>query len=141
MIRFPVTRAIGVDVTSISRFKKLLEKNNDFVERLSLRLLHPKYELNKFVTLRKNHESDQLLLFLAGTWASKEALYKSLDISDQRSFEFKHWYRSYDENGKPLIQSDIHTTDEFLLSLSHDQDTVVANVIRQQYITIPDITK
>ncbi|KAK6205532.1 4'-phosphopantetheinyl transferase superfamily [Scheffersomyces amazonensis] len=139
MVRIPITRGIGVDITSITRFKKLLSKDHEFVKRLSLRILHPQYELKKFEELQEITNTNQGLIFFAGTWASKEALYKSLSIEGQKKFRFKDWYRKYDENGKPSIHNDqYHEDHEFLLTVSHDEDVLVANVVRQEYVTIGD---
>ncbi|WEJ94186.1 mitochondrial holo-[acyl-carrier-protein] synthase [Yamadazyma tenuis] len=79
-----------------------------------------------------NHSKS--MSFLAGSWAIKEAIYKTLDSQDQKSFTFKEWFRIYDERGKPVVCSDTYSknNEEFLLSISHEDDVLIASVIRQQ---------
>lgn len=135
-----VVLGIGVDLLKTSRFQQLLLKhekqvNSDFAKRLSQRILHPKRELPSFEEAAEANDLRRCILILSGSWAAKEAVFKSLDVEDQSEFQFKDWYRFYNGRGKPYIQNDDYQLknpdEEFLLSISHDVDLLVAYVTRQ----------
>lgn len=115
---------IGVDVVRVSRILRLLEntKKGRFIQRV----LHPS-EVKNF----HNHDNETVARYVAGCWAAKEAVFKTLDPKDQKKFQFKRWYR-YSEAGRPYIGFDEKMADEFLLSISHDGDILVATVLRQK---------
>lgn len=132
---------IGVDILKTSRFHRLLTKQlsdgSQFVSRLSARVLHPVHELPKFEEHWKNNNIEKCIALIAGSWSAKEAVYKTLDSEVQQVFQFKHWYRFYNDRGKPFVGSDDYRGDEeFLISVSHDDGVMVANVIRQRIIDI-----
>ncbi|EMG49578.1 acpS Holo-[acyl-carrier-protein] synthase [Candida maltosa Xu316] len=124
---------IGVDIIKSSRFERLLtSKSTTFASRLSKRILHPVHELPKFESMNAQRQ----VQYLTGSWASKEAVFKTLDIELQKKFIFNEWYRSHDSNGKPFIKCDEYplANEEFLLSISHDDSLVIATVLRQKLI-------
>ncbi|CAH2354053.1 putative holo-[acyl-carrier-protein] synthase [[Candida] railenensis] len=127
---------IGVDIVKISRFNSLLAKDGGKngktgTSRFIRRVLHPK-ELMEFEELRQNDSIEPRVRYVAGSWAAKEAIFKTLDPKDQKIFQFKDWYRYKDSFGKPHIwNDDYNEREQFLLSISHDGDTLIANVLRQ----------
>jgi len=140
MTRCPPTTAkkvglvvgIGIDVIKASRFEKLLKaKTSSFAERLCKRILHPTKELPRFHKMN----TDRQVQFLTGSWAAKEALFKTLQQDEQNEFNFNEWYRFNDETGKPFIWNDKYdpNCEEFHLSISHDDSLVVATVLRQRF--------
>jgi holo-[acyl-carrier protein] synthase len=131
--RFGMTVGLGVDLVNTTRFQNILTKNNNYVDRFVTRILHPN-ERSRFYEQKRPEQSINLL---AGSWAAKEALFKTLDTKHQKVFRFNQWYRGYKE-GKPTITSDEYNEDEeFLLSVSHDGDMLVASVIRIAYMSSP----
>ncbi|CAT04810.1 Holo-[acyl-carrier protein]synthase [Mesomycoplasma conjunctivae] len=103
---------IGIDITSIARFKK---NYNVFADKI----LH-KNEQEKFAQLQ---DDDLRAKFLATRWAIKEALYK---VDNQ----FSHFnlvniqkkglkYILIDEQGEPNLHFDISTSSEsdFLIAI------------------------
>ncbi|CAI5757286.1 unnamed protein product [Candida verbasci] len=127
-MKLSYTIGIGIDIINITRFERLLEKGGTFTNRLSKRILHPN-ELLKFNKLNGKRKIE----FITGSWASKEALFKTLDIEDQKQFNFNQWYRSYNNHGKPFIWNDAYfKNEEFHLSLSHDSSFIIATVLRQK---------
>lgn len=125
-VAFPrrVNKEAGHIEMHILRFSRLLAKGKPFSDRLCQRILHPR-ELAKFRDLR----SEAAARYLAGSWAAKEAVFKTLDESDQKTFEFNKWYK-YSVGKKPSIGTD-GAKDVFLLSVSHDNDMLIATVLRQ----------
>lgn len=122
---------IGIDVMKASRFEKLLRaKTSSFAERLCKRILHPTHELPRF----KEMNAERQVQFLTGSWAAKEALFKTLQQSEQNEFNFNEWYRCNDATGKPFIWNDKYDANnvEFHLSISHDDSLVIATVLRQK---------
>lgn len=118
---------LGVDIIRILRFSRLLQKDKVFVDRLCSRILHNS-EYEGFHKL----ESLSASRYLAGSWAAKEALFKTLDEHDQKNFQFCQWFRHY-QGKKPFILKDGYRSDEqFHLSISHDGDVLVATVLRQR---------
>lgn len=132
-----VTIGLGVDIIRTGRFRRLLlEKNGNFVNKLAQRVLHKDHEYPTFIQLHKT-DINRCVNYISGSWAAKEALFKTLDLKDQTSFKFNQWYRHYDTNGKPHINHDsYHQNEKFLLSISHDDDILIANVLRQKYIEL-----
>lgn len=134
-----VVIGLGVDIIQISRFAKLLTKsggiNSKFTDRFVSRILHPLKELPEFERLRKEASIDPCIRYISGSWAAKEALFKTLDAKDQKSFQFKDWYRYKSiSSSKPFVGSETYLREgeEFLLSISHDGGFLIANVLRQR---------
>ncbi|WBP83800.1 holo-ACP synthase [Mycoplasmopsis edwardii] len=99
----------GVDLTTISRFKN---KTSKFAQRI----LSPS-ELIKYEQINNN---DQKALFLARAWAIKEAIFKC----DNQFFDFTKI---------ELIKKDERWTFlDFKISISHENDLLIAFVIREQ---------
>lgn len=134
MVKVGITLGIGVDIVKRSRFKRLLSKNPAFSVRLTQRILHPIHEAHRF----KNMNNERQVQYIAGSWAAKEAVFKTLTPNEQEQFNFNDWYRYHDNNGKPFIWNDNFKVenDEFHLSVSHDEDYIVATVLRQRLFDI-----
>lgn len=99
---------IGVDIACISRFKKVDE-----------------HFINRVLTAEESKVYDDLptekkILFLAGRWASKEAIFKALNNPNYLNYSILN-----DNNGRPYVLN--HP--EINISLSHDGDYVVSFVI------------
>lgn len=124
-------RGIGVDLVQISRFRAILGKHgmdSTYSRRFVRRVLHPK-ELSRFAALAVEL-LDHSVRYVAGSWAAKEAVFKTLDPPEQARFQFKDWYRTSNAR-KPGIERDPSSHDQFLLSISHDGGMLVATVLRQ----------
>lgn len=115
---------LGVDLVHILRFSRLLSKGEPFTKKLYERILHPR-ELAQLKLL----DEKSTTRFIAGSWAAKEAVFKTLEEKEQATFQFKQWYR-YKEGKRPAIGSET-SNDSFLLSISHDNDMLIATVLRQ----------
>lgn len=117
---------IGIDIVRISRIARLLAENKSKA-RFLRRVLHPS-ELEVFSNLGQEKGAQ----YVAGSWAAKEAAYKTLDTDDQMMFQFKDWYK-YSRERRPFIGRDgLNPKEEFHLSISHDGDILVATVLRQR---------
>ena len=124
----------GVDIVRIARFQRLVGKNpsDAYVKRLTRRIMHEVHEAPHFEALRAAGRFEKRVVYLAGTWAIKEAIYKSIDDADQKKFQFNRWYRVYGSRGQPIVGSDVFDKNQqFLVSVSHDGGTLIASVIRQ----------
>lgn len=132
MVRLTNTLGIGIDIVKTQRFRTILEKDSRYIERFAHRVLHPDEELPLF---NKTVDIEQRTRILAGSWAIKEAVYKTLDPSDQRNFQFKEWYRYYNDRGRPFVTGNsAPKNEEFLISISHELDVLVATVLRQEIV-------
>ncbi|WPK24875.1 hypothetical protein PUMCH_002172 [Australozyma saopauloensis] len=127
-MKIPITRAIGVDLIRVDRIAALLAKPSG--TRFLQRVLHPSER-----SAASKLNAQNCATYVAGCWATKEAIFKSLPAVEQHSFQFNRWYRFLD-NGRPIIGSEVPHSDEFLLSISHDDGILVATVLRQEYIDI-----
>lgn len=123
-MKVPVVVGLGVDVTRILRFARLLKRPD--AARFVRRVLHPA-ECHHLAQINKSHHPR----YVAGCWAAKEALFKTLEPENQKVFAFRDWHRRT-EDGKPEIVGD--HPDQFLLSISHDDDMLVATVLRQKML-------
>lgn len=121
-----MVKGIGVDLVKVARITRILEGPRK--DRFLRRVLHE----NEAATVRKMGDFRKMLEFVAGSWAAKEAVYKSLDSQQQRQFQFHQWYR-YLEGGKPQIAHELTKgNNQFLLSISHDDGHLVAMVLRME---------
>lgn len=132
----------GVDVVKITRFERMIARHGDvlskFVRRLGCRILNGVHEMPRFNQLVAQKDTVNLCRYLAGNWAMKEAIYKSLDSQDQQTFQFQNWYKTYDERGKPQVGADGYRNkdEKFTISISHDEEVLIASVIRQGVYTL-----
>ncbi|MGZ9755657.1 4'-phosphopantetheinyl transferase superfamily protein [Mycoplasma sp. 394] len=96
---------IGVDITHISRF---VNKSNSFIDRLL-----SADELVKFDKLKQKQKQ----LFLARSWAIKEAIFKA----DNQYYKFKE-IDIKKINNRWIFK-------DFIITISHEKDILVAFVI------------
>lgn len=119
-----MVKAIGVDIVKVLRIAKILQSSRK--DRFLRRVLHEEERL----LLGQLPSFKKLLEYIAGSWAAKEAVFKTLDTVDQKQFQFKDWCR-YKKDGKPYIRRDPpDMRSEFLLLISHDEDHLIAMVLR-----------
>lgn len=129
---------IGTDIHQLSRFLSILQRNGPLstykTKRFSEKILNPKYELPKFEEFRLSNNLEQCAQILSVSWCIKEAIYKTLDDTDQNTFIMNQWYKSNDERGRPIIGCENYNkpNEEFLCSISHDGDLVSSFILRQQ---------
>lgn len=116
---------IGIDLIKILRISRILTLKGDRAGRFCRRVLHQK-ELDVLRSLSPSASAT----YVAGSWAAKEALFKTIDPVDQKNFQFNQWYRT-SVHQKPAIFFDGVRNDQFLLSILHDGDHLVATVLRQ----------
>lgn len=126
---------IGTDLLRTSRIAGIVTGSSKRLDRFVTRVLH-KVEIERFHKINAEDVSSKTR-FLASSWSSKEALYKSLDEERQRQFEMKHWYRASsggkDQKGhrhEILSDSLKYPNEKFWLSISHDGDYTSAFVVR-----------
>lgn len=121
----------GVDIVRIDRFLRLLAKRLSpaYVKRLTRRIMHEVHELPRFEALQAAGHHDKSVVYLAGCWALKEAVYKSILVEHQKTFQFSQWYRTYGSRGQPVVGSDADVKGQFMASISHDGGILMASVI------------
>lgn len=128
---------IGADIVKLARFKRIVLRNglkSMQTETFAMKILHPEQELPLFKECVAKDQLDRTIRLLAGSWAMKEAVFKCLDDKVQQSQKFKHWYKYNADNGRPMVGGlyvQNNPKEEFLLSISHDDDTLIASVLRQ----------
>ncbi|AOW01776.1 4'-phosphopantetheinyl transferase superfamily, partial [Yarrowia lipolytica] len=119
--------SIGVDILRTARIGHILAGKTR--ERFVRKILHP----SEITRMTKYPDHVQ---FVASTFSTKEALFKTLDRQDQKLFEFKEWCRGVDEvTGRRLISNPgyrLMDHEEFVVSVSHDGDYTIANVLRKK---------
>ncbi|KAG5360508.1 hypothetical protein CJU89_3581 [Yarrowia sp. B02] len=118
--------SIGVDILRTARIGRILAgKTRD---RFVRKILHPS-EISRMSSYPDHVQ------FVASTFSAKEALFKTLDRQDQKLFEFKEWQRGVDEvTGRRLLSNPdyrLMSSEEFVVSVSHDGDYTIANVLRK----------
>lgn len=115
---------IGTDVVLTKRFGEIFRKNPQRLARMCQRILHRDEQPERYVA------SAQVVQKIASAWAAKEALYKSLDRSEQPNCIFNRW-KKVRNNGRYEMVSDDPRPDQVLVSISHDGDYTIAMVVRQ----------
>lgn len=127
--------AVGTDLHSMLRFRGILERGglNGFKsKRFGQRVLHPEHELPMFQKAVERADLEACNRILSVSWCVKEAIYKTLDPADQKTFQMARWYKVNDENGRPLVGVEGYArNEEFLCSITHDAHLVSAFVLRQ----------
>lgn len=121
-------KGIGIDVVDISRIERLAERyKNQF--------------LKKVFTLSEIEYCEKMArpaVHYAGRWAAKEAFYKALPLSCQKSSTWKSIEIKVIERGKPVITICSERLQELLkgeaiaichVSISHEKKYCMACVI------------
>jgi len=128
---------VGTDIVKLGRIRKIILKDglqSKHTNTFAKKILNTEHELPLFNKQVDADNLEQTLRILAGSWAVKEAVFKCLDDKDQRCQLFKDWYKYNTSNGRPMIGGEYlknNPNEEFLLSISHDDDTLIATVLRQ----------
>lgn len=117
-------KGIGTDITSVSRIKKIMDKNRELFLN---KILSP---AEQEIIPEKGSEH-----FIAGRFAAKEAIVKALGYS----FNFSQVTILNDRNGKPfianpanLLQDNRETT--LHISISHEKKYATAVAILEKNI-------
>ncbi|SCV05803.1 LANO_0H15522g1_1 [Lachancea nothofagi CBS 11611] len=144
---------IGTDLVHLPRFTKIVGKctpilENKRMDRLLGKFMHT-VELCRLKEMLKDGDGVQnMTRYIAGVWATKEAVYKSLasqnlasTMPPARIIYTKLCYKINDTDGSPKVMIDknfataypefmrcLIADTEFLISLSHDQDYLVSYV-------------
>ncbi|MBQ0163561.1 MAG: holo-ACP synthase [Treponema sp.] len=123
---------IGVDLVEVSRFRKWIEEEN-----LILRYFNEKEMSDKDVSDLTERQISAMSQHYAVRFAAKEAFSKALGTG-LSGFDLRDVYVLKEESGKPYIalgKSAKKVFDEkcpggkIFLSLSHEKDYAIANVI------------
>ncbi|SCU82665.1 LADA_0C07140g1_1 [Lachancea dasiensis] len=148
-----VVLGIGTDVVYLPRFKNLISKygsseDGKRLHRLLGKFMHNR-ELSEFQELVNGGKYGlPLVHYIAGIWATKEAVYKALAsrqvacaMPPAQTIYTKLLYKTNDAKGVPRIEIDHSLTvqypkfiqdsilnTKFLVSLSHDEDYLVSYV-------------
>ncbi|CAG98308.1 holo-[acyl-carrier-protein] synthase [Kluyveromyces lactis] len=136
----------ATDIVFLPRVEKLLQRNSSSrLHRILKKFMHP-YEIKQFETLVNSGSSlKHKSIYIAGVWASKESLFKTLPHSSDRPSAIdiytKLAFKSNDPDGKPNLNLDqkrfstgehnitywneyLHST-RYEISISHDQDYLI----------------
>lgn len=111
-------KGIGIDIVEIERIEKIAMRQPRFVERILTVA-----ERNIYETLSKRRQ----LEFLAGRFATKEAVAKAVGTGITHSISWQDIEVLNDERGKPIVNAPIDST--IHLSISHSKEYAVAQVI------------
>jgi holo-[acyl-carrier protein] synthase len=120
---------LGLDLVHVPRFRSLLAR---YEHRFLRRAFHPT-EVQEF---RRLATEERRLQYVASRWAVKEAAFKALSAADVR-VQFPDVRLAKDGRGRPSLElegtarlaSDALGADRALVSLSHDADYAVAEVL------------
>ncbi|AQW21727.1 holo-ACP synthase [Lentilactobacillus curieae] len=113
---------IGIDITEISRVKKALDKNPNFLQRT----LTPE-EIEALPQLSEKRK----LEFLAGRFSAKEAYSKAMGSGLGSTVSFQDLTILNNELGKPILKQ--HPFDGAAhLSISHTDTLVMTEVILEK---------
>lgn len=124
---------IGHDLAHVPRFLNLLTTRQPArIARLAQRILHPEHELARF---KAASTPAAAALYLATTWACKEAVFKALAPNEQPNCRFNEWYKGREQHGGPLLVPPVgyqerNGTEKIMVSVSHDGEYVSAFVVR-----------
>ncbi|SCU95582.1 LAME_0F12662g1_1 [Lachancea meyersii CBS 8951] len=146
---------IGTDIVYLPRFAKLVSDDASARKartnnRILGKFMHAT-ELSKLQCMRQNNRPDTALVqYVAGVWATKEAVYKCfasssntsiIELPPAKTIYTRFCYKTNDSKGIPKLVFDqelagvypefvkayIDNT-KFLLSISHDADYLVSYV-------------
>lgn len=125
---------IGTDICATKRIKEIMEKK--YAHRFIARILTDK-ELNVFQALSDNRKVE----FLAGRFATKEAISKALGTGIGEKFSFLDVSITSESTGKPKCEFENSCLSRLSLnkehfschiSISHEKEHVVAFVVIEQ---------
>lgn len=119
-------KGIGVDVVEVSRIKKLIEKNNKFIEKI--------FNQKEISYCEERRDKE---VHYAARFAAKEAFFKAAGSKWREGIKWKNISVENDESGKPEIVLKGETLEFFEkigytrihLSISHSAGIAVSFVI------------
>ncbi|MDI2586041.1 holo-ACP synthase [Psychrobacillus sp. NEAU-3TGS] len=112
---------IGLDITELSRIKKMKEKTSKFEARILT---------NSEIAQMQNLSASRQLEYLAGRFAAKEAFSKALGTGIGRECSFHDIEILKENNGKPSLYFKGNQVNGFV-SITHTKEYVAAQVILQ----------
>jgi holo-[acyl-carrier protein] synthase len=112
---------IGIDITSINRIEKLINRFGD-------------KGLQKFLSFKEIELSKQKPSTIAGFWATKESFSKALGTGIGKKLNFHHININKLSSGKPYIEITPYLKDTFNIknidiSITHDAGFAISAVI------------
>lgn len=142
-------RSVGTDIVHVPRIDKILRNNSETrLQRILRKFMHPK-ELQRFRELQKTQPLKAQSLYVAGVWATKESLLKSLPSSQDKPPAIHIYtrlaYKYNDITGRPILKLDKNSfitsstkdywdqhlkSSQYIISLSHDQDYLVCFLVQ-----------
>ena len=112
---------IGLDITELSRIKKVKEKTSKFEARILT---------NKELAIMSKLSTSRQLEFLAGRFAAKEAFSKALGTGIGKECSFHDIEILKETNGKPTLYFKGNLVNG-LVSITHTKEYAAAQVILQ----------
>ncbi|BAL80690.1 holo-ACP synthase [Caldisericum exile] len=107
-----MVKGVGIDIVSVKRIEKIL---NTYGYRFIKRILSDS-------ELKELEKKGNTAEFLAGRFAVKEAITKTLD----KATPFNQIEIIYNENSKPMVRN----FPDIFISISHEKDFAIAVAIR-----------
>jgi holo-[acyl-carrier protein] synthase len=116
----------GVDIVDLRRFQHMTEER---INRLSLKILTSR-ESEDYETL----SSSEKCMYLAKTWASKEAVSKAFGTGIRGSVTWKNIQVIKNNQGQPRVNFINGLTCSLIchLSISHDKNYLIASTILEE---------
>lgn len=112
---------IGLDITELTRIKKIKEKTTKFEERILT---------NKEIAQMQQLSTSRQIEFLAGRFAAKEAFSKALGTGIGKECGFHDIEILKENNGKPSLYFKGNQVNGFV-SITHTKEYAAAQVILQ----------
>ena len=110
---------IGIDTVYLPRFADKVE-NQVFIEKI---LGHNELEIFYAIT-----DPSKKIEFLASRFSVKEAVFKALS-EEEYSLTYHNVQVLYKDSKKPFIQTSFEMKGTLLVSISHDGDYVITQVV------------
>lgn len=108
---------IGIDIINIDRFAKLAKEDFSHWDKV---FTQAEWEYS--------YNSPDPARSLAGIFSAKEAVMKA--VGGELTGRFARIQINHEESGRPIIKIDDKKQDNIHVSISHDQNTVVAVAIQ-----------
>ncbi|MED4906348.1 holo-ACP synthase [Parageobacillus thermoglucosidasius] len=111
---------IGIDIVELKRIEQLIAKNEKFIDRILTE--NEKVIFSQLPPKRK-------VEFAAGRFAAKEAYAKAVGTGIGKNVSFHDIQIMHDDQGKPIVVSDMEENCRVHVSISHSRDYAIAQVI------------
>ncbi|CAR22748.1 ACPS domain-containing protein [Lachancea thermotolerans] len=144
---------IGTDIVYLPRFAKIVEKHapvgqSTTFRKIATKFMHPEEVRHLYQMLQLGYNSPSVVRYLAGVWATKEAIFKSLaaqrleiPLLPAQKIYTQVFYKTNEQDGAPRVEFDssierLHpefarayiANTRFVLSIAHDEDYLVSFV-------------